>query len=114
MVHLTIAFLAQIPQPLVVHFLVLWRADESASGFVMIDRAIAASFRPTGLWFRMRSTEGTRIGFRMHEPRAIRGTGSSVIRSLQIGVQQRRQSVVRPMFTVRGGHARFPLRIWAM
>src|SRR6516225_12380960 len=40
-VHLAVALLPQIPQPLVVHLLVLGRLNKARGGFRLIDRAIA-------------------------------------------------------------------------
>src|SRR5437773_11854088 len=43
-VHLAVALLPQIPQPLVMHFLVLWRGNKACGRFRLVDRPIAVDF----------------------------------------------------------------------
>ena len=40
-VHLAVALLPQIPEPLVMHFLVLGRGDEARGGFRLVDGPVA-------------------------------------------------------------------------
>ena len=47
--HLSVALLPQIPEPLVVHLLVLGRGDEARGGFRVVDRSVAADFSATRL-----------------------------------------------------------------
>ena len=47
--HLAVALLPQIPQPLVMHLLVLGRGNEARGGFRLIDRPIAVDLGATRL-----------------------------------------------------------------
>ncbi len=54
-VHLAVALLAQIPQPLVMHLLVLGRGDEAGRSFRLVDRPIAVDLRAARLRLGSRS-----------------------------------------------------------
>src|SRR3981081_3943159 len=41
-VHLAVALLSQIPEPLVVHLLMLGSGDEARGSFLLVDRSVAA------------------------------------------------------------------------
>src|SRR5260221_3649716 len=41
-VHLTVALLSQIPEPLVMHFLMLGSGDEARGSLLLVDRSVAA------------------------------------------------------------------------
>src|SRR5260370_23182782 len=42
-VHLAVALLSQIPEPLVVHLLVLGGGDEARGSLLLVDRSVAAN-----------------------------------------------------------------------
>ena len=103
-VHLAVALLPQIPQPLVVHLLVLGRGDEARRRLGLIDRAIAVDLGAARLLFgpdaqRLRRTLGViktlAIGAwtPRHGRRALRSS------RMQVGI---------------AAHALAPLRIWAI
>src|SRR6267154_1929220 len=43
-VHLAVALLSQIPEPLVMHLLVLGSGDEARGSLLLVDRSVAADF----------------------------------------------------------------------
>src|SRR3981189_1353249 len=48
-VHLPVALLSQIPEPLVMHLLVLGSGDEARGSLLLIDRSVAADLGPPRL-----------------------------------------------------------------
>src|SRR5437879_3768645 len=54
-VHLAVALLPQVPEPLVVHLLVLGSGDEASGGFRLVDRPVAMDLGTTRLRLGMRS-----------------------------------------------------------
>ena len=77
-VHLAVALLAQIPQPLVVHLLVLGRGDEARRGLGLVDRAVAVDFRAARLRLGLRP-QRFRGALGMIETAAIAVDGIGVI-----------------------------------
>jgi len=51
-VHLAVAFLPQVPQPLVVHLLVLGCSNKARGGFRLVDWPIAVNLCPARLRLR--------------------------------------------------------------
>ena len=48
-VHLTVALLPQVPEPLVMHLLVLGSGNEAGGGLCLVDRPVATDHSPTRL-----------------------------------------------------------------
>src|ERR1700692_2280852 len=53
-VHLTVALLSQIPEPLVMHLLVLGSGDEARGSLLLVDRSVAADLGTPRLRLRRR------------------------------------------------------------
>src|SRR6516162_2405500 len=92
--HLAVALLPQVPQPLVMHLLVLGRRNEARGGFRLVDRPIAMDFGaarlrlgPRAQWLRHR------LG--VIEPLAIAHDGMHVEGSQQLGIQHLRRGAHR-------------------
>jgi hypothetical protein len=66
-VHLAIALHAEIPEPLVVEFLVLGRGDEALGGLGVIDAAAAGVRRALGLGLALVRRERARGSLGMVE-----------------------------------------------
>jgi hypothetical protein len=102
-VHLTIALLPQIPQPLVVHLFVLGCGDEACGGFGLIDRPIAVDFGAARLRLRPRA-QRLRGCLGVIKAMAVADDGLRIVGGQKLGMQH----------GGRGAHALAPLRICAI
>ncbi len=102
-VHLAVTLLAQVPEPLVVHLLVLGRGDKPICGFALIDRPIASDPRAARL--RLVNLGPER-----------RGRSLRVIEAYAASSDPFRRSVVDKIATEDGlpAHERTPFKICAM
>jgi hypothetical protein len=102
-VHLAVTLLPEIPQPLVVHLLVLGRGNETRGGFRLVDRPVAVDFGAARLWLGPRAQ---RLGGALSvvEATAVPDNGMGVVLSQQLRVQHGR----------RRAHATTPFRICAI
>ena len=83
-VHLAVALLAQIPQPLVMHFFVLGRGNEARGSFCLVDRPIAVHLGAARLRLRLRAQRlRSRLG--VIETVAVADNGVRVVGSQQLG-----------------------------
>ena len=60
--HFAVALLPEIPQPLVMHLLVLGGGDEARGGFRLVDRPIAVDLAPRGCFSGETAAASTRLG----------------------------------------------------
>src|SRR5271169_2891453 len=102
-VHLAVALLPQIPQPLVVHLFVLGRGNEARGRLRLVDRPIAMDFGSARLRLGMRP-QRLRGCLGMIEAMAIADNSIGVVLGQQLGMQHRLRRV----------HALAPFRICAM
>jgi hypothetical protein len=102
-VHLAVTLLPEIPQPLVVHLLVLGRGNETRGDFRLVDRPVAVDFGAARLWLGPRAQ---RLGgaLRVVEATAVPDNGKGVVLSQQLRVQHGRR---RAHATARSGSARY-------
>src|SRR5712675_643055 len=84
-VHLTVALLPQIPQPLVMHLLVFGRGDEASGGLLLVDRPVATDLGATWLRFGTRPHWfGCALG--VIEAAAVAHNGIGIVLRSQFGV----------------------------
>src|SRR5215831_2267053 len=102
-VHLAVAFLAQIPQPLVMHFLVLGRGNETRGSLRLVDRPIAVDLRTARLRLGARA-QWLRGALGVIEPAAVAEDCFGIEWGEQFGIKH----------WVAFAHALAPFRIWAM
>ena len=108
--HLAVALLPEIPQPLVVHLLVLGRGNEARGGFRLIDGPIAMDLGAARLRLRPRA-QRFRGALGVVEATAVAPYGVGIARSQQLGVQHG-GAIVRLLWMA--AHPLAPFRIWAM
>ena len=109
-VHLAVALLPQVPQPLVVHLLVLGRGDEARGGLRLIDRPIAVDLGAARLRLGTRP-QRLRRALGVIEAAAVADDGIGIVLGQQLGMQH--GAVIVGSAGVRA-HALAPFRIWAM
>ena len=108
--HLAVALLPEIPEPLVVHLLVLGSRDEACGGLLMVDRSVAADPGASRLRLGRRPQRlGRALG--VIEAPAIAYNGVRIVLGLQFGMQH--GITVVDSFRWRS-HALAPFRIWAI
>jgi len=101
-VHLAVSLLPQVPQPLVMHLLVLGRRNKARGGFRLIDRPVTMDLGAARLRLGPRAQRlRSRLG--MIETAAVPHDCFGIERGQQLGVQHR----------VAFAHALAPFRIWA-
>src|SRR5690349_21371709 len=76
--HLTVALLPEIPEPLVMHLLVLCRGDETASSLCLVDRPIPTDLCPTRLRLRY-WPQRLRSTFSVIEAMAVTDDGIGIV-----------------------------------
>jgi hypothetical protein len=109
-VHLAIALLPQVPEPLVVHLLVLGRGDEARSGLCLVDRPVAVD--PGATWLRLGACpQWLRRALGVIETAAVADDGIGIVLGQQLGMQH--GAVVAGLLACNA-HAPVPLRISAM
>jgi len=102
-VHLAVALLPQIPEPFVVHLLVLGRGNKARRRFYLVDRPIAVDFGAAGLRFGPRP-QRLRGCLGMVEATTSADDCIGVVVGPQLGMQH----------CVRRVHALAPFRICAI
>src|SRR5258708_27373876 len=107
-VHLPVALLSQIPEPLVMHLLVLGSGDDARGGLLLIDRSVAADLGAPRL----------RLGSRPQRPRCSLGVIEAAAAAddgigIGLGPQLGMQHGATGSLACRA-HALAPLRISAM
>src|SRR5882724_7472632 len=107
-VHLAVALLPQVPEPLVVHLLVLGSGDEARGGLGLVDRPVAMDLGAPRLRLGMRP-QRLRRAFGVIEAAAVAEDGIGIA----LGPQLRMQHGVVDSLAY-GAHALAPFRIWAM
>ena len=108
-VHLAVALLAQVPEPLVVHLLVLGGGDEARGRLGLVDRAVAVDLRAARLLLAGLRPQRLRGSLGMIEAAAAADDRLGVVRSLELRMKHGR---LRGL--LRRAHALAPLRIWAI
>jgi hypothetical protein len=103
-VHFAVALLPEIPQPLVVHFLVLGGTDEARGGLGLVDRPIAVNLGATRLFLGLRP-QRLRRRLRVIEATARSIDAISVARGVQFGMKD------VALVGIGGGHSLAPFRI---
>jgi hypothetical protein len=83
-VHLAVAFLPEVPQPFVVHLLVLGRGNEAGGRFRLVDRPIAVDLGTARLWLGLRA-QRLRGALGVIEAVAVSDNGMGVAVSQQLG-----------------------------
>src|SRR5260221_4435660 len=109
-VHLAVALLPQVPEPLVMHLLVLGSGDEARGGFCLVDRPVAMDPSATRLRLGMRS-QRLRRALGMVQAAAAADDGIGILFSPQLPMQH--GAVLVGPLACRA-HALAPFRIWAM
>ena len=111
--HLSVALLPQVPEPLVMHFLVLGSGDEARGGLCLVDRSVAMDPGPTRLRL------GPRIGWRPKRlRRAFRVIEATAVAQDRVGIVlgprlgMRRPAAIADLLAC-GAHALAPFRISA-
>ena len=93
-VHLAVALLPQIPQPLVVHLFVLGRGNKTDGGFRLVDGAIAVDLGAARLGLRARA-QWFRGRLGMIETAAVAVDRIGLVVGEQLGVQHSRRGAHR-------------------
>ena len=101
--HFAVALLPQIPEPLVMHLLVLGRGNEAGGRFRLVDRSIAVDLRAARLRLG-RGPQRLRASFGMIQAAAVALDRICVVLGQQLGMQH----------AMRVAHALAPFRIWAI
>src|SRR3984893_9419769 len=105
-VHLAVAFLSQIPEPLVMHLLVLGSSDEARGSLLLVDRSGAAALGPPRLRLGSRA-QRLRCSLGVIEAAAAADDGIGIARGPQLGMQH---GAVDSL--AYRAHALAPFRIW--
>ena len=109
-VHLTVALLPQVPEPLVMHLLVLGSGDEARGGLWLVNWPIAVDLGTTRLRLGA-CPQWLRRALGVIETAAVADDGIGILLGPQLGMQHR--AVVAGRLACRA-HALAPFRIWAM
>ena len=109
-VHLAVALLPQIPQPLVMHLLVLGRGDEARGGLCLVDWPVAVDLGATRLRLGT-CPQWLRRALGVIEAAAVADDGIGIVLGPQLGMQH--GAVVAGLLAC-SAHALAPFRIWAM
>ena len=109
-VHLAVAFLPQVPEPLVMHLFMPSGGDEARCGLVLVDRPVAVDLCAT--WLRLgRRPERLRRALSVIEAATIADDGLRIVLGSQLGTQH--GAAAADWLRCRA-HALAPFRIWAM
>src|SRR5229473_535272 len=107
-VHLAVALLSQIPEPLVVHLLVLGSGDEARGSLLLVDRSVAADLGTPRLRLGGRP-QRLRCSLGVIQAAAVADDGIGIALGPQLGVQH---GAVDSL--AYRAHALAPFRISAM
>ena len=102
--HFAIALLPQIPEPLVMHLLVLGRGDEPGRRLRLVDRSIAMDLGAARLRFGRCRGAASRLRFGMVEAAAVAADRIAVVGRPQLGMQHVGGSLMRRL---RSGSGRY-------
>lgn len=106
--HLAVALLPQIPEPLVMHLFVLGSGDEACGCLLLVDRPVAADLGTPRL--RLRSyPQRFRCALGVIETVAVPDDGIGIAVGPQLGMQHGTADGF-----ASGAHALAPFRIWAI
>ncbi|MEH2566064.1 hypothetical protein V1289_005691 [Bradyrhizobium sp. AZCC 2289] len=106
--HLAVALLSQIPEPLVMHLLVLGSGDEARGSLLLVDRSVAADLGAPRLWLGSRP-QRLRCSLGVIKAAAAADDGIGIALGPQFGMQH---GAVDSL--AYRAHALAPFRIWAM
>ncbi len=108
--HLAVALLPQVPEPLVMHLLVLGSGDETRGSLCLVDRSAAVDLGAPRLRFGRRP-QRLRCALGVIEAATISHDGIGIVLGPQLGMQHR--GAVVGLLACRA-HEPAPFRIWAM
>jgi len=107
-VHLAVALLSQIPEPLVVHLLVLGGGDEARGSLLLVDRSVAANLGTPRLRLGSRP-QRLRCSLGVIQTAAVANDGIGIALGQQLGMQHGAVDSLACR-----AHALAPFKIWAM
>ncbi len=108
--HLAVPLLTKVPQPLVMHLLVLGRGDEARRRRRLVDRPVAMDFGAARLLLGLRPQRlRGRLGVVQAATAAVNGV--AIVASQKLGMEH---GVLACWPCGVAAHALAPLRIWAM
>src|SRR6266436_6234577 len=85
-VHLAVSLLSEIPEPLVMHLLVLGSGDEARGSFLLVDRSVAADLRTPRLRLGSRP-QRLRCSLGVIQATAVADDGIGIALGQQFGMQ---------------------------
>src|SRR5712664_444765 len=106
-VHLAVALLPQIPEPLVMHLLVLGSGDEARGSLLLVNRSVAADLGAPRLRLGSRA-QRFRCSLGVIQAAAVADDGIGIALGPQLGMQHRTVDSL-----AYRAHAQAPFRIWA-
>src|ERR1700730_3634170 len=109
-VHLTVALLPQVPEPLVMHFLVLGGGDEAPGGLCLVNWPVAVDRGTTRLRLGT-CPQRLRRALGVIEPCAVADDGIGIVLGPQLGMQH--GAVIADLLAC-SAHALAPVKISAM